>query len=225
MPAASDLTPSAENYLKVVWGLGEWSSEPVTAGLLADRLGLRVSTVSDGVRKLTERGLLDHAPYGAIRLTEAGRTVAVSMVRRHRVIETFLVEMLGYGWDEVHEEADVLEHAVSDRLVERLHEVLGRPARDPHGDPIPSASGALDPPAAVALADAAAGGDVTVVRVSDDDPARLRDFAARGLVPGAVVHVPEDGPGDEVRVLLGGPGGPALALDPAAARAVWVQPA
>lgn len=228
--SVTGLTSSAQDYLKVVWGLGEWSSEPVTAGVLAERLGLRVSTVSDGVRKLTERGLLDHAPYGQIRLTDAGRAHAVLMVRRHRVIETFLVGVLGYRWDQVHEEADVLEHAVSDLMVERMHEVLGHPATDPHGDPIPSAAGVLEVPDAVRLsdvdvdADDAAGGRRTVLRVSDADSGVLRFLGERGVVPGAVLEVERQPPSAGELLVRAEGTGELVTLDRAgAARAVWVS--
>ena len=134
---------------------------------------------------LTAQGLAHHEPYGAIELTERGRTLALTMVRRHRLIETWLVERFGYRWDEVHDEAEVLEHAMSDRLLDAIDEELGRPARDPHGDPIPAADGTLVLPEAVVLAEAASGG--RVVRISDRDPLLLRHLAAEGIVLDAVV--------------------------------------
>lgn len=145
------LTSVAQDYIKVVWGLQEWSDAPVTTKDLAERLGVGPSTVSETVRRLVSQGLLDHERYGAIHLTEQGRRHALDMVRRHRLIETFLVQHLGYTWDEVHDEAEVLEHAVSDLMVHRIDEALGHPTRDPHGDPIPSANLALTQPAALTL--------------------------------------------------------------------------
>ena len=136
--SVSDLSTSTQNYLKAVWTLSEWSDQPVTPSLIAERTELKLSSVSDAVRRLTSQGLLTHTPYGAVELTEAGHAYAVAMVRRHRLIETFLVKMLGYGWDQVHDEAEHLEHAVSDFMIERIDELLGRPTRDPHGDPIPA---------------------------------------------------------------------------------------
>ncbi|PSR59622.1 DtxR family transcriptional regulator, partial [Nocardia sp. MDA0666] len=140
---APSLSSVAQDYLKVIWSAQEWSQEKVSTKLLAERIGVSASTVSEAVRKLADQGLVEHARYGAITLTDNGRRAAVAMVRRHRLIETFLVSELGYGWDEVHDEAEVLEHAVSETLVERIDAKLGHPDRDPHGDPIPSVDGAV----------------------------------------------------------------------------------
>ena len=112
--SVSALSASTQNYLKAIWGLTEWSSAQVTPTLIAERTGLKLSSVSDAVRKLASQGLVDHAPYGAVELTETGRSYALVMVRRHRLIEAFLVSVLGYSWDQVHDEAEHLEHAVSD---------------------------------------------------------------------------------------------------------------
>ncbi len=117
----------AQDYLKVIWTVQEWSRERVSTKLLSERIGVSASTVSEAIRKLSDQGLVDHARYGSIALTDAGRSAAVSMVRRHRLIETFLVNELGYGWDEVHDEAEVLEHAVSDRMIDRIDAKLGFP--------------------------------------------------------------------------------------------------
>jgi len=179
-------TPTAmEDYVKVIYAHTEWQSQPITTNALAARLGLAASSVTEMVKKLTAQGLAHHEPYGAIELTERGRTLALTMVRRHRLIETWLVERFGYRWDEVHDEAEVLEHAMSDRLLDAIDEELGRPARDPHGDPIPAADGTLVLPDAVVLAEAASGG--RVVRISDRDPLLLRHLAAEGIVLDAVV--------------------------------------
>ncbi|HMR50354.1 MAG TPA: metal-dependent transcriptional regulator [Arachnia sp.] len=187
--SVTELSASTQNYLKVVWGLSEWSDAPVTPGLIAEKTGLRLSSISDAVRRLTAQGLLDHTPYGAVTLTEKGRAHAVAMVRRHRLIETFLVEALGYGWEQVHDEAESLEHAVSDFMVERIDEFLGFPTRDPHGDPIPAADGSLPPLEAERLSFAHAGREVVVERISDDDPALLQFFVAHGIVVGARLEV------------------------------------
>lgn len=176
-----DLTPVTQDYLKVVWGATEWSDEPVTTKLLADRIGVGASTVSETVRRLAGQGLLEHAPYGVIALTDTGRRLALAMVRRHRLLETYLVQQLGYGWDEVHDEAEVLEHAVSDTLVARIDAVLGHPVRDPHGDPIPTADGHVVRPAAVPLVGLVAGERAAVVRISDADPDVLRYLDEFGI--------------------------------------------
>lgn len=184
------LTPVAEDYLKVVWNLQEWSDEPVTTSMLAHRLGIGAPSVSETLGRLVARGWVDHERYGAVRLTAEGRSLAVAMVRRHRLVETWLVDQLGYGWDEVHDEAEVLEHAVSDLFVERLDALLGRPVRDPHGDPIPRPDGTVERPPAVALPELVAGARGRVVRVDDEDPALLRECAAHGVVLDAVVVAP-----------------------------------
>src|SRR3989337_1297624 len=136
-----ELSTLAETYLKVIWNAGEWIEEPVTVGALAARLGFTPSTVSEAIRKLDRLGLVSHARYGAIELTKEGRLAALAMVRKHRLLETFLVTELGYTWDEVHDEAEILEHACSDRFIDRLANKLGDPTRDPHGDPIPRSDG------------------------------------------------------------------------------------
>jgi DtxR family Mn-dependent transcriptional regulator len=183
------LTAVAEDYIKVVWSLQEWSNEPVTTKDLAERLGVGTSTVSETVRRLVSQGLLDHPRYGAISLTEEGRRCALGMVRRHRLLETFLVNELGYTWDEVHDEAEVLEHAVSDLLVDRIDARLGHPTRDPHGDPIPARDLSLDSPDAYTLAVMEEGTTGTVSRISDEDPQVLRYFADLEFGLDAHVHI------------------------------------
>jgi DtxR family transcriptional regulator, Mn-dependent transcriptional regulator len=228
-PDTRSLTPVAQDYLKVVWSAGEWSTAPVTTKMLAERLGVGAPTVSETVRRLCDQGLLTHPPYGAVELTAAGRAHAVAMVRRHRLIETFLVRELGYGWDEVHDEAEVLEHAVSDLLVERLAARLGHPTRDPHGDPIPDADGRVPAPTARLLADLEPGRWV-VARISDADPDLLREFTGLGL--GVDVPVEVLPPGRRPTSAPAGAGvvhlriaGSDVTIDRAAAAAVWLEPA
>lgn len=218
--SAPNLTPSAQDYLKAVWTAQEWTDAPVTTTTLGRRLGLSPSSVSEAVRKLTDQGLLTHARYGSIDLTDAGRAVAVSMVRRHRLIETFLVEYLGYTWDQVHEEAEVLEHAVSEAFVDRLEARLGHPARDPHGDPIPRPDGTLPPLSAHRLPDAPQEVPLRVARVSDADPQVLRrlERLALGLDVALVVR----GPGRSDGSLRVAVGGREVTVDAGAAAAVWV---
>lgn len=189
MPLA-ELSRTAQDYLKVIWSATEWTPAPMTITRLAERMAVRKATASDAVRRLVEAGLLAHEPYGGIELTERGRGLALGMVRRHRILETFLVDSLGYGWDEVHDEAETLEHAVSDTLIDRIDALLGHPSRDPHGDPIPNREGHPHLPDAVPLADAPAGAALTVERISDADPAVLRELAARGIRPGTVLPQP-----------------------------------
>lgn len=195
--SVTELSASTQNYLKVIWGLTEWSAEQVTPTSIAERTGLKLSSVSDAVRRLAGQGLLTHAPYGSVELTETGRSYALAMVRRHRLIETFLVETLGYRWDQVHAEAESLEHAVSDFMVERIDELLGRPDRDPHGDPIPAADGTVVMPEARRLTEVGPGAPVLVERVSDSDSALLQFFEKHGIGVGAVLVVEEGAPYSE----------------------------
>ena len=222
--SVSQLTNAAQDYLKAIWSATEWSPTPITVTQLAERMGVRTATVSDGIRRLAEQGLLEHAPYGSIELTETGRTHAVAMVRRHRLLETFLVEVLDYAWDEVHDEAEVLEHAVSDELVERIDARLGHPSRDPHGDPIPSADGRPHLPDATRLSHAPVETELIVTRISDADPAVLRYLAERDIRPDTHLTVLEPGgePGPTIRVALQGE---AIVIDDRVADAVWVTPA
>ena len=221
--STSDLSSSAQDYLKAIWSLQEWSDSPVTASVIAGRVGLKLSSVSDAVRRLTEQGLLEHAPYGSVELTAAGRAHAVAMVRRHRLIETFLVRTLGYGWDQVHDEAERLEHAVSDLMIDRIDELLGHPTRDPHGDPIPSADGTAHRPDAVPLAGAAPGASVRVERISDSDAELLQYFAEQGVVMDAELDVmPGDPYSGAVVVRVAGRAN-SITLGTAAASSVWVS--
>lgn len=176
-----DLTTVAQDYLKTIWTAQEWSHEKVSTKLLAERIGVSASTASESIRKLADQGLVDHEKYGAVTLTDAGRCAALQMVRRHRLMETFLVNELGYSWDEVHDEAEVLEHAVSDLMVDRIDAKLGHPTRDPHGDPIPAADGRVPTPPARQLSECENGDSGTVARISDADPEMLRYFDSVGI--------------------------------------------
>lgn len=211
---------AAEDYVKAIYGHTEWQPEPITPSQLATALGLANSTVTEMVKKLAAAGLVRHRPYGAIELTPAGRALALRQTRRHRVVETWLVERHGYDWDEVHDEAEVLEHAMSDRLLDSIAASLGDPSRDPHGDPIPAADGSVVRPEAVLLADAPSGHRGAVVRISDADPAMLRFLAEAGIALDAGVevvgHKPYSG-SIEVRVE-----GRDVALGPDVARSVWL---
>lgn len=179
----------AEDYVKVIYSHTEWQNDPITPSVLALRLGLAASTVTEMVKKLAASGLVTHVRYGAVTLTDEGLALAIRMVRRHRLIETWLVESFGYGWDEVHDEAEVLEHALSDRLLEALADQLGHPVRDPHGDPIPQADGRIVRPKAVQLGEAPDGHHGSVVRISDRDPTLLRHLDSVGVTLDAAVTV------------------------------------
>ncbi|CEA07878.1 Iron-dependent repressor IdeR [Arthrobacter saudimassiliensis] len=216
------LSAAAEDYLKVIWTAQEWTSAPVTISALSAHMGFSPSSVSEAVKRLTRQGLLQHARYGSIALTEAGHRAAVAMVRRHRLIETFLVEYLGYGWDEVHDEAEQLEHAVSDKMVDALAERLGHPLRDPHGDPIPGRDGSFPPLDARRLSRCEPGEQVQVARVSDTDPQLLRYLAGLGLNLDVGLEVLERQAYAGTVTLLAA--GKRLDLGLPAAEAIWVVP-
>jgi DtxR family Mn-dependent transcriptional regulator len=179
------LTRSVEDYLKAIYRLSP-EGRPASTNEIAHLLELSAPSVSGMVKRLSELGFLEHIPYKGVQLTDAGRRAALRIVRRHRQNEAYLVEFLGYGWDAVHGEAERLEHAVSDTLVERMAAALGNPDVDPHGDPIPEPDGSIHELACTPLADVPVGDTVEIRRVDERDPERLRYLAALGLVPGAV---------------------------------------
>lgn len=218
----TDLSPSSQDYLKLIWSATEWSNNPISVSVMAERLGVRASTVSEGIKKLSGMGLVTHAPYRTIELTDAGREHAVAMVRRHRLLETFLVEVLGYGWDEVHDEAEVLEHAVSDKLIERMDRRLGYPTRDPHGDPIPTPDGNPHLPEGTQLSAAATGGTVAITRISDADPQMLRYFTELGLAPDTRLTVREHRPYADVTTIRLHRPDRDIDLGASASDAIWV---
>jgi DtxR family Mn-dependent transcriptional regulator len=221
--SVTELSVSTQNYLKAVWSLSEWSDAPVTATVIAEKTGFTLSSVSDAVRRLTDQGFLDHARYGSIALTDTGRAHAVAMVRRHRLIESFLVSVLGYGWDQVHNEAENLEHAVSDFMVERIDEFLEHPTRDPHGDPIPSADGVVTLPDAVQLSHVTPGSTVLVERISDDDPNLLKFFEERGIVFAATLAISAGAPYSDALDVQVGDSEVAISLGRAATDALYVS--
>lgn len=221
MSSAAQTNTVIEDYVKTIYHHTEWQPEPITPSVLAARLGLAASSVTEMVKKLGVSGLVNHVPYGAITLTDEGRALALTMVRRHRLIETWLVDSIGYAWDEVHDEAEVLEHAVSDRLLEAIAEQLGQPVRDPHGDPIPSMEGMIQVPDAVVLAHAESGHHGAIVRISDRDPELLRYLVEHGVALDAPVEVVGPRPfGGALEVRIAGR---ALDLGDEAASAIWVS--
>ncbi|MGZ8179921.1 metal-dependent transcriptional regulator [Williamsia sp. SKLECPSW1] len=218
----AELSTVAQDYLKVIWTAQEWSEAKVTTKLLAEKLAVSPSTVSEAVRKLADQDLVSHERYGAVTLTERGRAAAVLMVRRHRLIETFLVHELGYAWDEVHDEAEILEHAMSDRMIDRLDVKLGHPVRDPHGDPIPGADGELPHTAAHRLADLGPDAGGRVARIADTDPAMLRYFDSVGIALDCSIVIVEQRPfAGTVAVRVDG--GDPIDLGDIATRAIWLE--
>jgi DtxR family Mn-dependent transcriptional regulator len=207
-------SPAADDYLKTVYAHTEWQDAPITPSVLAAKLGIAPSSVTEMVKKLAAAGLVSHVPYGAVRLTDAGTARALAMVRRHRLIETWLVQEFDYGWDEVHDEAEVLEHTISDRLLEGIDARLGRPRFDPHGDAIPDADGHIEREPFVLLADAPVGHAGHVLRVDDRDPELLRALESLGLAVASTVTVAASG----VEI-----DGTETALPDGAAQVVWLS--
>lgn len=191
------LTRSAEDYLKAIYRLSG-AGQPASTSGIAELLALAPASVSGMVKRLSQQGLLERSPYHGVVLTGEGRRAALRVLRRHRLIESYLVARLGFTWDTVHGEAERLEHAASDDLVERMARALGNPTRDPHGDPIPAADGSLPLHAGVPLADAPPGTPLVVGQVRVDAAEQLRYLGELGLRPGAPVVV-------EAREPFGGP--------------------
>jgi DtxR family transcriptional regulator, Mn-dependent transcriptional regulator len=197
------LTSAAEDYLKGLYELSR-GEQAVTTSALADRLGIAAPSVTGMLKRLAERGLVERVPYYGARLTEPGRREALRVIRRHRVLELFLVQVLGYPWDRVHEEAERLEHAATDELIDRMAKTLGEPELDPHGAPIPSEGAAFEDRRYPSLWDLSAGERGVVRRVSDHDAALLRYLEELGLVPGVELEVVERAPfGGPLRVRVG----------------------
>jgi DtxR family transcriptional regulator, Mn-dependent transcriptional regulator len=187
----SSPSSSVGDYLKAVWELAVASEDAASTKGVAARLSVSSASVSNMFARLQEMGLVRYERYRGATLTERGREEALRLVRRHRLIETFLLEHLGYDWQEVHDEAERLEHAVSDGFTERLAELLGHPDHDPHGDPIPSAEGTLEVEESFALSQAVADQRVRISKVRDEDAAMLDYLGDRNLVPGRRLRVRE----------------------------------
>ena len=183
-----ELTGPVEDYLKAVYEL-EQRGSPAETNAIADLLKIAPASVSGMIRRLADQGLITHERYHGARLTSAGRKAALKTLRRHRVIEAYLTSALGYSWDRVHDEAERLEHAASDELIDRMAAAIGEPETDPHGAPIPTRDGTLPEREAVALATLQPGDTAKVARVSDKDAERLRYLAELGIMPGATVQV------------------------------------
>ena len=197
------ITSAMEDYLKAIYGIDE-RGDRVTTQAIAERLEVAPPSVTGMLKRLADINLIEHERYRSIVLTDAGRKVALEVVRHHRLLELYLAEALGYTWDEVHDEADRLEHLISEEFERRIDEVLGYPTTDPHGDPIPSASGDVSSVPDNRLAAMEAGESATVVRVSDINADKLRYLGTLGLYPDADVTVlermPFNGP---LRVRIG----------------------
>lgn len=218
MPSAAStrvLTRSVEDYLKAIFHLTE-AGAPATTTDIANQLDLAPASVTGMVKRLSEQRLLEHEPYKGVHLTASGRRAALRMVRRHRILESYLVAFLGYTWDTVHEEAERLEHAVSDALIERMALALGNPSVDPHGDPIPAPDGTMAELVFTPLSEIPVGETVRIRRVETGQADRLRFLAEHGLVPGALVTVTARQPFGGPTTLRGSSGVQALGTELAA---------
>src|SRR4051812_13466131 len=215
------LTAPVEDYLKAIYAIGKGTGAAAT-NEIAQRLALAPASVSGMVRRLAEQGLLAYERYHGVKLTDSGRRAALRTLRRHRVIEAYLAKALGYPWDRVHEEAERLEHAVSDELVDRMAVTIGEPEVDPHGAPIPTRDGSVDEREYRSLAELSVGASGSVVRVADEDPEMLRYLAELAIVPGKRVTVKSRAPYDGPITLS--VGRHELSIGPALAAQVLVDP-
>lgn len=186
-------TPAVEDYLKAIYLLTQ-DDVPVGTSAIAERLGVAPGSVTGMLKRLGRQDLVEHERYQGARLTDRGRREAIRMIRRHRILELFLVEVLGYTWDQVHAEAERLEHAASDELVNRMAAALGDPESDPHGHPIPTSSGQIRASTLPTLAEIEPGRSAVLRRVSDEDPEALRYLARLNLIPGVAIRVLERTP-------------------------------
>ncbi len=191
------ISPAIEDYLKAIYTIGRTQPQ-VTTSLLAEHLGFKPASVTGMLKTIADMQLVTYTPYHGVELTLTGERIALEVVRHHRLIELYLVEALGFGWDEVHDEAERLEHHISEKLEARIAAHLGEPVFDPHGDPIPSREGTMPAAEGARLADLEVGQRGYVTRVRDQHPDRLRYLADLGVIPGAQLEVvasaPFDGP-------------------------------
>ncbi len=216
----SEITGAVQDYAKAIWSLAQRSREPVSTSAIADRLGVSPASASAMVKRLEAMGLVSREPYHGVRLTRPGERVALAVLRHHRLLELYLAEALDMPWDQVHDEAERLEHAISPELSELIAVKLGNPTHDPHGDPIPTANGEIDESPTRALADLGPGERGVFTRVSDSNSEMLRYLSERGIAPGDELELigrePFGGP------LLVRSGGRAHAFGDQLARAIRV---
>jgi DtxR family Mn-dependent transcriptional regulator len=218
------LSRSVEDYLKAIYSLCQ-AGEAASTTSIADAVEVQPASVTGMVKRLAESGYLEHVPYRGVRLTEAGNREALRILRRHRILETYLTERLGYRWEDVHREAERLEHAASDDLIERMAAALGHPSHDPHGAPIPTSSGEIESTDSFTLAELVPGEEAMVRAVRDDDRSLLRAAESAGLLPGTrvcVTHRTLQPPVLRLQVEGSDPGG--LDLPLVVARRVYVVP-
>jgi DtxR family Mn-dependent transcriptional regulator len=185
----TETSHAVQDYAKAIYSLSRRGEETVTTSALADRLHVSAASASAMAKRLAELGLVSHEPYRGVRLTASGERLALEVIRHHRLLELYLAEALGMPWDRVHDEAEVLEHAISEELSELIAAKLGDPTHDPHGDPIPTKDGRIEEGVSSSLSDCEPGDSVVLTRVSDSDPAMLRYLGDRGIEPGTRLEV------------------------------------
>lgn len=214
------ITKEREDYLKTIYHLQQ-EENPVRTTTIARALSVEPASVTGVIKRLSELNLLHYEPYKGVSLTDDGRRVALEVIRHHRLIELYLIEKLDYSWDEVHDEAERLEHAVSPLFIERISAAMGNPQIDPHGSPIPTKDGQISPRAGIALSELTVGQGGRVARVNDDDPDLLRYLGGLGMVPQADLVVLDVAPfGGPIRVKVGGHD---QSLGPEAAANVFIE--
>jgi DtxR family transcriptional regulator, Mn-dependent transcriptional regulator len=214
------ITREREDYLKTIYKLQQDES-PVRTTLLAKALGVEPASVTGVVKRLAELNYVEHQPYRGVTLTRAGELVALEVIRHHRLIELYLIDALGYSWDEVHAEAERLEHAVSPLFIQRIEAALGFPEIDPHGSPIPTTDGHIAPRKGTRLSEMSIGDRGRVARVSDDDPGLLRYLAGLNIRPGAEIDITSIEPyGGPIGVSVNGT---AYSLGPQAASQIFIE--
>ena len=220
--ASPPLSRSVEDYLKVIYHLSNQGGFASTSDIAA-MLEVAPPSVSGMVKRLSETGLIEHVPYRGVQLTAQGRRAALKMIRRHRILELYLTQQLGYDWGGVHDEAERLEHAVSDDLIERMAGALGNPLYDPHGDPIPTAAGDIEEAELMSLAEAPVGAKLELRQVGTQDPARLRYFAEQGLTPGVLLTVTDRQPFNGPTTLALVPSGDPRVVGRELAQLLWCR--
>jgi DtxR family Mn-dependent transcriptional regulator len=215
------LSRSVEDYLKAIYSLTR-HGEAASTSAVAELLEVQPASVTGMVKRLATSELVEHLPYRGVHLTDEGVRQALRVLRRHRILETYLVERLGFPWEEVHREAERLEHAASDTLVERMAAALEHPRHDPHGAPIPTRAGEIEPTDYRTLAECPPGVRVQIRAVEDEDPRELRTMESRGLIPGARLRLGPPAP--EGQVTVQAPDGKWRRVEPELARRIHVAP-
>jgi len=194
------LSPAVEDYLKTIYKLQSGDEGTASTSDVARAMGVAPSSASNMIKRLAALRLVEHRSYHGVSLTDAGKRIALEIIRHHRLLETYLREVMGFDWDQMHAEAELLEHHISEEFEDRIEALLGYPTHDPHGDPIPTRDGEVSARETARLSVDLAGRDVSIVRLVDQDPIRLRMLETKGLLPGTSVHIDETSTSDRIIV-------------------------